>query len=588
MSQRSARRRGRRGIMQLLLGLCALKLSRPSWAQTISVAEAGRVYVQPDSLNSGLVSTPMLDGEWPALRVSWIRWYSAFRDTGLQVGDEVIAINGESLAKLTASDADRKRMLQGQGVGLYGESQVWKAKGLTEGAPLRLTVRRRASKQGWQTLDVTAPLRLQRVYENANRRRTLGADGPEEMSSDGLGESWSGWLEKWERFGSQLRDGGWRRGSFGTEGSRSELVQVEPRLQWLLKQHPNSAFTKAIQQDFDALRALIDGGVYQLTADDLAYRKADEIRAAEVAEAGKRAREMFLGALAAARLESLPKLDLLGPELEQLAGKVLALPSIPPRNWVSEAAHNWLAAQVGGTYCFVDTESPEAQRMQRAARRYSQRVTPNLREDYAIIGRIKAQPRLVIVNGRALVGLELEALAATVGDALFVDLTTSEKGQSLFAGEAELARAQSPPPPDDAPPQVVLEASFKALKAADQTTWQSLFVGWRAIGGAPPIYYAYRPRAFDNAWVRARYELQGRICDIRVLWADDPQVLIRGDEYPGLPKVREVQIDVEHVREVKTPAAVTYRGYIAPTWTRTWRLQQLDNGPWRIAGESGI
>jgi len=574
--------------MQLLLGLCAFKLTRSSWAQAVSVAEAGRVFTQPDSLNSGLVSTPVFDSALPVLRVSWIRWYSGFRDADLKVGDEVVAINGESLAKLTANEADRKRMVQGQGVGLYAENQVWKAKGLTEGAPLKLTIRRRAPKQGWQTLDVTAPLRLQRTYENANGRRTLGADGPEEMSSDGLGESWSGWLEKWERFGSQLRDGGWRRGSFGTEGSRSELAQAEPRLQWLLKQRPNSVFAKAIQQDFDALRALIDGGVYQLTADDLAYREADEIRAAEVAERSKQAREAFLASVAKDRLETLPKLDLFGSERDQITGKILALPPIPPRNWVSEAAHNWFAAQVGDVQCFIDTESAAAQRMQRAARRYGQRVTPNLREDYAIIGRIVPQPRLVVVNGRGVVGLELEPLAATVGDAMFVDLTVEDKGLSLFAGEVELARAQSPPPPDDALPQAVLEASFKALKTADQTTWQSLFVGWRAIGGTPPIYYAYQPRAFDNAWVRARRELQERICDIRVLWTDDPQILIRGDEYPGLPKVREVQVEVEHVREVKTPDGVAYRGYMAPAWTRTWRLQQVDNGPWRIAGESGI
>ncbi len=578
----------RRGILQVLLGLATLAVARTGWAQAVTAAKGGQVYVQPDSLGSGLVTTPMLDGEQPALRVSWVRWHSTFRETGLQVGDEVIAINGEPMSKLAATEADRKRIFQGAGLGQYAETQVWKAKGLKEGAPLSLTVRRRALPQGWQTLQFAASLRLQRTFENADRRRTFGPDGPEEMRSDGLGESWSGWLEKWERFGTQLRDGGWRRGSFSTDGSRSELQQAEARLQWLTKSHPDSAFTRAIRQDFEALRALIDGGVYHLTADDLAYRKADEIRAAEVAEHGKRAREVFLAGLGQDRLETLPKIDLLGADRDRIIGKVLVLPPIPPRNWVTEATHNWFAAQIGPVHCFVDTQRAAAQRMQIAARRYTRRVTPNLREDYAIIGRIKPEPRLVIVNGRGLIGLELEPIAATVGDAMFVDLTKEEKGQSPFAGEAELARAQSPPPPDDASPRVVLEASFKALKAGDQTLWQSLFVGWRATGGKPPIYYAYKSRSLDEPWVRARRALQERICDLRVVWVDDAQVAIRGDEYPGLPRVEEVQAEVEHVREVQTPTGVTYRGYMVPGWTRTWRLQRVDSGPWRIMGESGI
>jgi hypothetical protein len=299
------------------------------------------------------------------------------------------------------------------------------------------------------------------------------------------------------------------------------------------------------------------------------------------------ARTEFLARHRADVLDGLPSpLDLLSPQLAQLAGRILVLPPITPREWVTEAMHNYFAKQAGNTWCFVDTQSAAAQRMQIATRRYQQFVTPNLREDYAIIGRIAEQPRLVVVNGRAVVGLDLEAIGATVGDRFFVDLTVVANGRSPFSGEDKVTRSSIEPPPPDATPRAVLEVFFEALKVADKARWLELFATWRAVrnDGGTPIYYPAYSRNMDSTWEGSRRQLQQRVCDIRVLWTDVPRVVVRGDEYPGLPRIEEVVVEVEHVGE----RGGCHRGFQNVGLTRVWRLQRVDGGPWRIANDNGI
>src|SRR2546422_8972850 len=54
-----------------------------------------------DNLRSGLTTDSMLERELAALRVSWIAWDSGFRGSGLQIGDEIIAVNGETIPRPT-------------------------------------------------------------------------------------------------------------------------------------------------------------------------------------------------------------------------------------------------------------------------------------------------------------------------------------------------------------------------------------------------------------------------------------------------------------------------------------------------------
>ena len=544
----------------------------------------GQVFVRDDSLNSGLATQPMFDNPTPGLRVTWIHWYSGFRGTGLRVGDFITAVNGAPIERPgNLSELQRATPVA---VGQYAEYQHWQKLGLAEGAPLRLTVTRRAVPEGWETLEFTGPLRLARSYRNAGGRPTLGPAGPEENGSDGLYPAWSSWLEAFQRFGQRVLDHWGQPSSLSSEPMLRELLESEPRLGLLRKKYPGP-FADAVAEDFATLRAELEGMRYELTSEALAFRRLDEERVEEVRGFLETARTEFLARHRADILDRLPSpLDLLSPQRAELTGKILVLPPITPREWVTEAMHNYFARQVDNTWCFVDTESPAAQRMQVATRRYQQFVTPNLREDYAIVGRIADQPRLVVVNGRAVVGLDLEAVGATVGDRFFVDLTVAENGRSRFAGEDKVSRSSIAPPPPDATPRAVLEVFFEALKFADKARWLELFTPWRAVrnDGGTPIYYPSYSRWMDNVWEDARRQLQQRVCDIRVLWTDVPRVIVRGDEYPGLPRIEEVAAEVEHVGQRDG----AYRGFQNVGLTRVWRLQRVDGGPWRIANENGI
>src|SRR6185503_10488261 len=98
--------------------------------------------------------------------------------------------------------------------------------------------------------------------------------------------------------------------------------------------------------------------------------------------------------------------------LTQIVGKYVVLPTIRNRDWITDAGRNWVAAGQGTTYYYVDAESPIADRMFLAARRYKKIVTPNISEEYSMICRVLPEPRLMVVNGRGIFGLQAEPVAA--------------------------------------------------------------------------------------------------------------------------------------------------------------------------------
>ncbi|RZL08878.1 MAG: hypothetical protein EOP40_11655, partial [Rubrivivax sp.] len=151
----------------------------------------------------GLSIAPMWEASPPALRVTGIGWFSGFRQTGLQVGDQIIAIDGEAVPARPAP-AEAQRAL-----GTYGEAQRWAQAGKAEGAPLTLTVRRRATAgQGWQTLNVTG-----RLLPAINSPRTpdnrilIGPGGPPEMyEKDGFDTAWRAWADDFAKATSAVLD----------------------------------------------------------------------------------------------------------------------------------------------------------------------------------------------------------------------------------------------------------------------------------------------------------------------------------------------------------------------------------------------
>src|SRR6185503_6455465 len=97
----------------------------------------------------------------------------------------------------------------------------------------------------------------------------------------------------------------------------------------------------------------------------------------------------------------------------------------------------------------------------------------------SMICRVLPEPRLMVVNGRGIFGLQAEPVAALVGDAMFVDLTVAKDGVSPFALEEKLMTLSAALPPDDATPRQVMEALVAALKEGDPTLWKALFADWR-------------------------------------------------------------------------------------------------------------
>ena len=80
-----------------------------------------------------------------------------------------------------------------------------------------------------------------------------------------------------------------------------------------------------------------------------------------------------------------------------LAFALFALPALANKDWVSEGGHAWM---VSGDrkrgYYFIDTWAAPMVRVLDVRYRYRAHVSPQLTETYAIIGRIKPAPRMLV------------------------------------------------------------------------------------------------------------------------------------------------------------------------------------------------
>ena len=135
-------------------------------------------------ISARIVTTPMVGSTPPAFRVSWIAWDSAFRATGLSIGDRIVAVNDQPIVR----SADGK-VLAGS-IGQFDESQRWTAVHAHAGDALKLSIRRRnIGASGWQTFDFTAKLVPQPAYKTSEGRPALAPGGPDLMASDGFASS---------------------------------------------------------------------------------------------------------------------------------------------------------------------------------------------------------------------------------------------------------------------------------------------------------------------------------------------------------------------------------------------------------------
>jgi len=542
-----------------------------------------RSTIQDDNPASRLVTYPLLDQNPPAFRVSFIPWDSAFRQTDLRAGDQIIAVNGIAVSK---PNADKMERYLATAVGQYQESQFWEKAGLKEDTPLTLTVRRRNHPgEGWITLEFTAELRLNRQYINAQERWILGAGGPDNYESDGFYGSWAAWYEQLVNRLTNVFANAWQPRAFSSRFELETHLEDQARVDYLNEHYPGPLAT-AVKEDWTRAHDSLMGRKYDISAEALKYRRIEDQEAQEVANASRQMWENFLELKSAETVQAFPGVDPIRGDLTQIVGKYVVLPTIRNRDWITDAGRNWVAAGQGTTYYYVDAESPIADRMFLAARRYKKIVTPNISEEYSMICRVLPEPRLMVVNGRGIFGLQAEPVAALVGDAMFVDLTVAKDGVSPFALEEKLMTLSAALPPDDATPRQVMEALVAALKEGDPTLWKALFADWRVseLPDGRPVVHADEVFMTDSVWEDSRRRILRDVYGIEVVWTSTPRDVITGHEFEGAPRVEEVIVEIDHIGSFDGE----YRAFCNPSFNRFWTLQRVNGGPWRITSVQGI
>ena len=538
-----------------------------------------------DSLRSGLSTRSLLESQVPALRVSWIAWDSGFRGSGLRVGDQIVAVEGTTLVRPADTPALQRAIRELPG-GL-NESDTFKQRGLVDGSPLHLRVRRRQYPgEGWQTVDVVGQVRAERAYSGVNARRGMGPTGPDALATDGFDGPWSSWYERrvfdWER----VLDGGWQA-RLNTRRTLADHLEEGARVEFLWRTYPGP-FADSVRADWDAVRSSLEGTRYELPPDAIDFRQLEEDRMAQVGRLAADAWKAYRSAHASEVLDDIPSIDPLRGGASALSGKLVALPAIPPAQWVVSVDRNFLSSEQNRTWFFVPADAPGMRRAFLAQQRYKRLVTPRIRDTYAVIGRVLPDPRMVVMGGRGVAGFEVEPLAVLADTAMFVDLSVVRDHESPFAGEDDIKRARASLPPDAASPREVLEAMVAAVKAGDQSVWNQLFAVWRFVPDAQrPLYYPfdpYPPGTRDEDWIRSQRRMLDTVCDVRVVWIDNPRVLQIGDEYPGAPGMEQVDAELEHIGL----ADGEFHAFNGSEVNRLWTLQRRNGGPWRISSRQSI
>jgi hypothetical protein len=534
--------------------------------------------IVPDSLQSGVTTDEMIDAEPYCFRVTWIAWDSSFRDSGLQIGDRVIGIDGERY------DRARRKEFVHKAFGMYSETQHWQNIKAEEGHGTTVMVKRRG-----EVIAIAGSIRGERRWTGHDGRRTLGPNGPDYLSTDGFDDgSWTGWYEKQVKFMSNVLDGAWLR-RINTRNLLKEHLEAWPRVEFYLKKYPGP-FADVLKADWEAVRDSLVGSRYNVTTADLAYRELGDKRAAQVTSAARAARAEFVRAHSDDMMPDSPIPDPMSMEArERAAGKLVTPKQFRNSDWFNEGGKAWLCSGSPEAAYFVDAGSPSMRRMFDAAWRYSKLVSAKLPEVYSVIGRIGPNPKMLVRKNVAWTGLQLDPAAVTIGDDhLFVDLTVSAD-HPPFAGEGELADPGHIELPDDAAPEMVVNAFFSALKLGSEPTWKALFATWEALRwhDGKTYYTAYKPpsaETLSREWLRARRLILDRIYDARVSDTGEIQSMMDGSEFEGAPKVEQVLVTVDHIGLFDGE----YRAFSDIDTHRLWPMQRRDGGPWRLAADWGI
>lgn len=506
-------------------------------------------------------------------RVCWIEWDSAFRQTDLQIGDLVVAVNGVIYTNVHDGN------ISGSAVGMYGEESYWEKAGGKEGDKVTLTVVRDDGRE----IDIEGELRAHRFYYTAEGKPAMAPGGPERLKSDGFSGAWSSWYETVTKDWSFILNDGWNRYRMNNRQELAKHLEHESRIQHLQDNHPGQ-FADTMRADYERVIECLRGKRYELTEDDLAYRELGEKRAQLAAEATQAAWQNILADVASESIETFPAVP---PEKRKEAiGKIVQLPWLVPRQIINDLGKTY--AVFGGRfdgYYFIDFNSAQAQRFFQTYFRYRGLVNPNLGERYGFIARILDEPRMITYQGDAVTGLLVEILAARAGDGegeMFTDLRGDPP--DTFAGENQLnALVDIGNLADDLPPEGVIETFIRSVQQADINIWKKCFADWQAWSRTNEEVYLNRAYArpdhlFSSPWEHSRRNLTKEVYDSRVSKVTPVITLAEENAELGTPRVQQVSVYVDHIGLFDGE----FRAFSNINVTRPWTLQRLGDGPWRI------
>ncbi len=498
--------------------------------------------------------------------VHWIPWDGGFRGTDLRLGDVITAIDDKVFTP------EKKDFDFGQ----YGEEQHWDKVGAKDGTPTTLTVVRDG-----KTLKIGGNVRADRFYTSDEGKRTIGLDGPQAMARDGFDEAWSFWAETIAR---DLADAPSALYHQNTRQYLERLEQHRPRIDYLVKTFPKSAFGRATKDDFEKAVELIRGRKYELTEDDLSYRSLSARRVEKASELAVKTRDELVAKLGAVPLASLPSIHPIRGDRKAIAGKIVTLPRLEEE--ISEAGHGWYAPSGAGDGVFlVDTRSRAFVAIFRAMERFKQRIAPYLNDVFEIIGKVTDRPGMVATRRTVYTGVVVEPIAALVDGKMFVDVSGGSP-DAPFAGEAEAVKPPAVDTRKDMTPAETFRSFVNALKLGDQDLWQGFFASWSCEPTGRGDEWVYdaeggpTPNAHNLHYVTARRVIMSSVYDVRVVSEGSPKTIYDEDG----TRVEMVVLDVDPIGLFDGE----YRSFRSVDVHRIWHMQRVDGGPWKIVSGQGI
>jgi hypothetical protein len=530
-----------------------------------------------DELKSGLKITLVDEGGELYARVSWIYWDSRFRNSGLEIEDRIIGIQGAPLT--LPEDPKERRIARDRVIGGLSESKLYAELGLKDDAPLTVTVLRRdLPGHGWTRLEATGGVRAERIYYTTDGKPALAPGGPERLGRNDVGETWMGWLERREVEWSNILDGRWL-GKFNSRIELANHLELKPRIDHALATYPGE-FSNRLAEDWERVAQSLRGRKVELPTDALDFRERSDQVEKDIAAAGDTAWTAFLVAHGA--VDGLPELNLVRDDRAPLAGKIISLPGLTWRESVKDGDRSVFLASHSGYDCFVTANQPSMQTFWSRLAEYEARIQPRVTEQYDVIGRVAGDTSLVVTpRGGAKIGLNIEVLGVRVPGHFFADVTG--KADS-FAGADRAAARGAVAPKDDASPKDVMRAYVQAVKLGDEPLWLAMYADWVAWSGdGPPYYRGFAPyKNYMPDYTRARDLMLHKVAHVEPVWESDPVVVLRGDEFDSAPRIEQVHVIVDHIGQFDGDARV----FCTNELTRVWVLQRRNGGPWRISSRN--